>query len=172
MERRSAGIGTSFDDAGDRNRPTLMELTGDTAYQIVRALFAISLVGFLLLVIRITLRELQQPAANSLQTRKNQLRAELVTMPADTGTAVPDGLVFEIQGVTTLGRAESAKVLLEDSSVSAHHALLRPAGDVWTIEDLGSRNGTLVNGRQFAGQHELECGDSIQLGRVQLRLMC
>ena len=83
-----------------------------------------------------------------------------------------EGLAFEIRGVTTIGRAASARILLDDSSVSAHHALLRPVDGAWIIEDLGSRNGTLVNGRTVSGPVNLDCGDSIQVGRVRLRLMC
>jgi pSer/pThr/pTyr-binding forkhead associated (FHA) protein len=81
-------------------------------------------------------------------------------------------MMFDIHGVTTLGRAQNARITLDDTSVSAQHALLRPVDGVWTIEDLGSRNGTLVNGRGISGAAELNCGDSLQLGRVRLRLMC
>lgn len=149
-----------------------MELSADTLYQIVRVLFALSLLGFLYLVIRITMKELQQPAFAAVNVRPPQLRAQLITTPSEDDSSVPEGLVFEIQGVATIGRADSARVVLDDSSVSAHHALLRPSDGGWAIEDLGSRNGTMVNGRPIASQAVLECGDSIQLGRVRLRLMC
>lgn len=149
-----------------------MELSSDTLYQIVRVLFAISLLGFLYLVIRVTMGELQQPANSALRARGPQLRAELMTTAGEQGSQVPEGMTFEIQGVTTLGRARNARVTLDDTSVSAQHALLRPVDGTWTIEDLGSRNGTLVNGRSLTGSVELSCGDALQLGRVRLRLMC
>ncbi len=149
-----------------------MDLSSDTLYQLVRVLFALSLLGFLFLVIRVTMRELQQSTISILSSKGPQQRAELITVPGEQGSAVPEGMTFDIQGVVTLGRSQSARVLLDDSSVSAQHALLRPIDGVWTIEDLGSRNGTLVNGRPISAAVELACGDSLQLGRVRLRLMC
>ncbi|HET9660591.1 MAG TPA: FHA domain-containing protein [Thermomicrobiales bacterium] len=149
-----------------------MELSSDTLYQIVRVLFALSLLGFLYLVIRVTMGELQQPVISALRPREPQLRAELMTTAGEQGSLVPEGMTFDIQGVTTLGRARNARVTLDDTSVSAQHALLRPVDGTWTIEDLGSRNGTLVNGRGITGAVELSCGDALQLGRVRLRLMC
>jgi hypothetical protein len=149
-----------------------MDLSSDSLYQLVRILFAISLLAFLFLVIRVTMKELQQPLTSGLPFRQPQPRAELVTVPGEEGSAVAEGIVFDVQGVTTLGRAQTARVVLDDSSVSAQHALLRPQNDGWSIEDLGSRNGTLVNGRPVTSQTQLSCGDAVQLGRVRLRLMC
>lgn len=149
-----------------------MDLTNDTLYQVVRTLFALSLLCFLFLVIRITLKELQQPSTSSLRMRTPSPRAELITLTGEEGSNVPEGLVFDVQGVTTLGRADSCKIVIDDTSVSAHHALLRSTEDGWSVEDLGSRNGTLVNGRPVASQSSIACGDSIQLGRVRLRLVC
>lgn len=149
-----------------------MDFSSDTLYQIVRILFAASLLGFLFLVIRTTMKELHQPLSGSIELRPQQPRAELITLPCETSSTVADGVVFDIQGVTAIGRAQSARVILDDTSISAQHALLRPIDGNWTIEDLGSRNGTMVNGRLIAGAAQLQCGDSIQLGRVRLRLMC
>jgi pSer/pThr/pTyr-binding forkhead associated (FHA) protein len=149
-----------------------MELSNDTLYQIVRILFALSLLAFLFLVIRVTMKELQQPVMSSIRVRQPQPRAELITVAGEEGSTVAEGVVFDIQGVATLGRAESARIVLDDTSVSAHHAMLRPIEGGWAIEDLGSRNGTLVNGRPVTSQLPIACGDAIQLGRVRLRLMC
>ena len=149
-----------------------MEITNDTLYQVVRILFALSLLGFLYLVIRVTMNELQQPIAIGSRNRQPQQRAELISIAGEDGSTVAEGIMFDIQGVATLGRAESARVVLDDTSVSAHHAMLRPLDGGWAIEDLGSRNGTMVNGRPVTTQVSLNCGDAIQLGRVRLRLMC
>jgi pSer/pThr/pTyr-binding forkhead associated (FHA) protein len=118
------------------------------------------------------MKELRQPPPSGNQLLPDPPRGELITLAGEPGSTVKDGLLFEFMGVATLGRAETARVVLDDSSVSAQHALLRPVDGTWTIEDLGSRNGTLVNGRKIASRVDLSCGDSIQLGRVHLRLMC
>ena len=149
-----------------------MDISTDSLYQLVRALFALSLLGFLFLIIRITMKDLQQTVIGGIRPTARQPRAELLSVPGEEGSAVPDGQVFEIQGVTTVGRARTARVVLDDSSVSAQHALLRPVDGTWTIEDLGSKNGTMVNGRRIQGPSNLACGDALQFGRVRLRLMC
>ena len=51
-----------------------------------------------------------------------------------------------------------------DLEVSGRHAELRPAGDVWLIRDLESRNGTFVNGERITGARPLGGGDRIHLG--------
>ncbi len=149
-----------------------MDISADTLYQIVRVLFALSLLGFLFLVIRVTMRELQQPMGSVIRPRTSQPRAELLSVVGESGSAVPEGRIFEIQGVATIGRSQTSRVVLDDVSVSAQHALIRHTEDGWTIEDLQSRNGSLVNGRRVDGPTPLSCGDEVQFGRVRLRLMC
>jgi pSer/pThr/pTyr-binding forkhead associated (FHA) protein len=60
-------------------------------------------------------------------------------------------------GRTVLGRARTCDVTVDDPSVSRQHAELRPEGEGWLVADLGSTNGTFVNGRriQTAPLHEV-----------------
>jgi hypothetical protein len=71
-------------------------------------------------------------------------------------------------GVVTIGRAAEAQVRLTDTSVSRRHAEVRRAGDGWTIVDLGSTNGTRVNGVPVTDRR-LQDGDSITVGDASLR---
>ena len=68
-----------------------------------------------------------------------------------------------------IGRSSSADVVVADPSVSGHHAKLVPHGDGFAIRDLGSTNGTKVNGKVTSGDHALRGGESITLGEVVLR---
>lgn len=63
----------------------------------------------------------------------------------------------------TIGRLSTNDVVLADSNVSRKHAELRQDGGTWTLVDLGSTNGTLVNGK-LAKQHSLSDGDRISFG--------
>lgn len=64
-----------------------------------------------------------------------------------------------------IGRAPQAELRLEDDGISRHHADITSAtGRAW-IEDLGSRNGTFVNGDRISDKVELKDGDKIQVGR-------
>jgi pSer/pThr/pTyr-binding forkhead associated (FHA) protein len=69
----------------------------------------------------------------------------------------------------SVGRLASCEVALTwDSEVSRAHALLEQAGGVWTVEDRGSSNGTLVNAARINGPHVLRDGDVLRVGRTQL----
>jgi DNA-binding winged helix-turn-helix (wHTH) protein len=63
----------------------------------------------------------------------------------------------------TIGRWENNDVVVDDRWVSRNHARIRRKGEQYVLEDLASRNGTLVNGRRIAEQTALADGDRIQV---------
>jgi pSer/pThr/pTyr-binding forkhead associated (FHA) protein len=60
-------------------------------------------------------------------------------------TRVPPGTIFNLKTVTNLGAERNNDIVLGDRFVSGHHLRLRWDGTVWWLEDLNSKNGTLVN---------------------------
>ncbi len=66
----------------------------------------------------------------------------------------------------TIGRSRECEIVLEDSGISRRHAEIRPspAGNGWTVADLGSTNGVLLNGRVVGAAEGLAPGDRIELG--------
>lgn len=66
-----------------------------------------------------------------------------------------------------LGRRETCDIFINDSGISRKHAVITRRGSRYVIRDLGSTNGTLVNGASIAGR-ELEAGDVILLGGTEL----
>lgn len=78
--------------------------------------------------------------------------------------------MFSLDAVTTLGRDLGSSVVVDDPYASANHAVLTFRGQAWYVEDLGSTNGTFVNGTPVAGLVALGYGDEIQVGEVRLRL--
>jgi DNA-binding NtrC family response regulator/pSer/pThr/pTyr-binding forkhead associated (FHA) protein len=73
---------------------------------------------------------------------------------------LPDGIDV------TFGRSRGATVHVESEKVSRMHARVRRTGDVIEIEDLGSRNGTRVNGDKIEAVRRLEHGDEIAIGPI------
>jgi hypothetical protein len=68
-----------------------------------------------------------------------------------------------------IGRSRECDVVLADANVSRRHAEIRPAAaGTWTIADLGSTNGVLVNGHRIAGLESLRPGDRIALGTADI----
>lgn len=68
--------------------------------------------------------------------------------------------------VITVGRAQDSDLQLQEQGISRRHARLQSGPQGWTITDLGSTNGTFVNGRRLAPQqdHALHTGDRITIG--------
>ncbi|HEX4281860.1 MAG TPA: DUF3662 and FHA domain-containing protein [Solirubrobacteraceae bacterium] len=64
----------------------------------------------------------------------------------------------------TVGRGRQADVVLNDPNVSRQHAEIRPRGGSWVLADLGSTNGSRLNGRQIEGSEVLRDGDEIEVG--------
>jgi pSer/pThr/pTyr-binding forkhead associated (FHA) protein len=76
--------------------------------------------------------------------------------------------IFELKGSSlTIGRMAENDIVLTDEMVSGCHAQLTCAGGIWTIEDKGSANGTLVNNAKVT-QRVLKSGDRMSIGQVEL----
>ncbi|MDY7227557.1 FHA domain-containing protein [Hyalangium rubrum] len=74
------------------------------------------------------------------------------------------------EGATSLGRADENDIVLGGDLVSRKHARLLVEGDSLRIEDLGSRNGSRVNGIPLQGSRELTPGDTVSLGENSLAI--
>lgn len=86
----------------------------------------------------------------------------------------PERPPYEIElhrDTLTIGRATDSDVSIPSLSLSRKHARLMAGGGGYVVEDLGSRNGTFVNGKQIAGPTAVERGDEIRCGDVRLRLV-
>jgi diguanylate cyclase (GGDEF)-like protein len=96
---------------------------------------------------------------SELRARKQQVHAYLVVL---AGSNV--GEMYKIDGPeVVIGRAMSVQLRLNDDGISRRHCRLLQIGSRVIVEDLGSANGTLVNG-DMVQRHELVDGDKIRLG--------
>jgi pSer/pThr/pTyr-binding forkhead associated (FHA) protein len=71
--------------------------------------------------------------------------------------------------VVSIGRLPECTITLEDSNISRRHAEVRPRGTGWVAADLGSTNGTKVNGVRIDGERLLREGDIISVGTTHIR---
>jgi hypothetical protein len=69
------------------------------------------------------------------------------------------------EGENLIGRAEDALVSIDSPKVSRHHARVVVEGPTATLEDLGSKNGTFLNGERVEAHAALADGDEIRIGR-------
>jgi len=91
-----------------------------------------------------------------------------VSMPFKLET--DDGNHPLIQGQNVIGRTDDADICIDKTEVSRCHAMITVQGTTAVIEDLGSKNGTYVNGRQIEVPATLNNGDEIWIGRSVARM--
>ena len=86
-------------------------------------------------------------------------RTLVVTAGPLTGTKITLG-----EQPILIGRADDSTLVLTDDFASSRHARLTNRGGQWYVEDLGSTNGTYLNGEPLRGPQPLHAGDRIRIG--------
>jgi hypothetical protein len=81
-----------------------------------------------------------------------------------TAAGLRAGAAYDLSDGAVLGRGDGADIRLEDTFASTAHARLVPQGDVIVLEDMGSTNGTYLNGEPLLGPQPLHAGDRIRIG--------
>jgi FHA domain len=79
------------------------------------------------------------------------------------------GTAFDVGGGAMLGRANGADIKIDDPFASSAHARIFPRGDFMYVEDMGSTNGTYLNGRQLRNAERLKMADVIRIGDSEYR---
>jgi hypothetical protein len=79
------------------------------------------------------------------------------------------GTELEIGDSATLGRSPKSDIPVDDPYASAAHARIFPRGQFMYIEDMGSTNGTYLNGRQLRHPEQLRVADTIRIGETEWR---
>lgn len=80
------------------------------------------------------------------------------------------GASFPLLPLTSMGRAPTNTVVLNDTFCSQEHALVTRRGGQWWLEDRNSSNGTRLNGLPVTEPVVLSSGDVIGIGRIQLKI--
>jgi hypothetical protein len=84
-------------------------------------------------------------------------------------STLPVGTTYDVAGGATIGRSRSSRIPITDQFISTSHARVFRKGHFWFVEDLGSLNGTYVNGRRISGEQQLHLRDEIRVGETVLR---
>ncbi len=136
----------------------------------MRLLFVGGIYAFLFLVLRSTARDLSWVARVSSGVVESTGNAALVVVDG-SGSSLAPGTVFPLVADTLIGREAGLQVALDDPRVSARHAELNFRHDQWWLRDLGSSNGTLLNGQPVHSVVAVRSGDVLQCAAVRLRFV-
>ncbi len=131
-----------------------------------RIVFLVGLYLFILFVVLAMTRDLKDRSVSTDEAAPGEL---VIVDPAETGLRTNDA--FPLASETLIGRSPDNNVPLPDATVSAHHGRLIHSRGRWTIEDLGSKNGTFVNGRRIRARAKVKYGDVMSLGGVSMKLV-
>jgi hypothetical protein len=145
-------------------------VAGGWLYAALRIAFVALIYFFLFLVLRATTRELGA-AARAMATDDGFSGAmSLLTLDAAESTLRP-GEALPLLAATTIGRDFGNTMVVDDPHTSARHAEMRFERGRWWLRDLGSSNGTTLNGEPVRTVMGVRPGDVIQCGRVRFRLI-
>lgn len=136
----------------------------------MRLLFVGGIYLFLFLVLRGTVREFAAVARGGSRKHGSVAQAALVVMDG-AGTSLSRGTVIPLLDDAVIGRESGLLVELDDPRVSARHAELRYQHDQWWLRDLGSSNGTLLNGQSVHSVVAVRSGDVLQCAAVRLKFV-
>ena len=96
--------------------------------------------------------------------------AAIWSVDVEKGPAGLRGLHVDILGPVVIGRAPSSDIVIDEPFVSANHARYTLQGPALVLEDLGSTNGTLVNGHPIDQPVTLRDEDEVQVGDAIMRI--
>jgi pSer/pThr/pTyr-binding forkhead associated (FHA) protein len=142
----------------------------------LQAAFLVLLYVFIWRVVRTADRDLRVSPQESFILAPSQLAGDHVTVDpgrlvVEQSEAIAAGETFDAGPVPlTIGRADDNTIALDgDEFASGHHARIESQRDGVWILDLGSTNGTFVNGERVEGRRQLHRGDLVQIGNTELR---
>lgn len=135
-----------------------------------RVLFVGLIYLFLFVLLRTTTRELAAIARTMPTSEGQSSQASLIV--EDRGeSSLRHGQAFPLPYAAIVGRVAGSDVPADDPHVSARHAELRYERGQWWLRDLGSSNGTLLNGEPVRTVVAVHHGDVLQCGRVRFRFV-
>ncbi len=128
-------------------------------------------------VLRAVWIEMKEPALAAASSRSGSKRQAAKPNPKPRKTprsqpsrlvvASPEahaGLEFALADEMTIGRAPGCTIVIDDAYVSSLHTRVNRRQDAWYVEDLGSKNGTFVNGRELSAPKAVRVGDHLSIG--------
>lgn len=129
---------------------------------------------FLFWIAKSARRDLRQNSRSDTDDRHGfgSVRSSLPDgwLVVEAGNDITPGSRYDLFGGVTLGRSADADITFTDRYASGLHARLYPRGDRYFLEDMNSTNGTLLDGRAFSGEQELDDGSRIRIGDTEFRV--
>jgi pSer/pThr/pTyr-binding forkhead associated (FHA) protein len=144
----------------------------DPVAALLKLAFIAVLYLFLLWVARSALKDLARPPVSRLAAQERASAQELArrsVLVAEGGGGLRAGSAFELNASTTIGRSPAVEIQIDDPFASGRHARIHERGGLFYVEDMGSTNGTYLNGEALHAQELLRADDRIRIGDTEFR---
>ena len=156
----------------------IADIATDQALLALKIAFVILLYLFVWLVVRSATRDLRAAPQESIILSASdaaRLRAEVAaptrTLRVLDSPVLRTGSEIAVAASTRIGRGAENGIRLDgDDFVSSRHALVEPRVDGLWVSDVGSTNGTYVNGARVTDRRLLQLGDVVKIGQTDLRV--
>ena len=157
---------------------SVLALETDETLLILKLAFLVLLYGFIILVVRSATRGMDQAPQESIilgAAEAASLRAEHGLTPTRLlvvrSPELREGETIELAAATVVGRDGRSGIRLHhDEFASGQHARIEPRPDGAWVSDLGSTNGTFVNGKKLDRAQLARVGDLIRVGETELQV--
>jgi pSer/pThr/pTyr-binding forkhead associated (FHA) protein len=157
---------------------TLLALETDETLLIGKIAFLVLLYLFIVYVVRSATKGMNQAPQESIilgAAEADALRAQHGLLPTRllvlASPELGSGETIDVTAPTVVGRDATSGIRLEhDEFVSARHARIEPRPDGAMVDDLGSTNGTFVNGSKLKKARLAKAGDVIKIGATELQV--
>lgn len=135
-------------------------------------IFRFIIIGIVYIIIFFALRIMYKDIKNGGRKKVTRKKAfGLEVLDPGRNSILKKGSVLPINREVTIGRKENNVLVMDDQFVSGHHARVFIKNTDYMLEDLGSTNGTLLNGERIDGKIILKVGDEIVIGSAAFKVI-
>lgn len=141
--------------------------------KLINFVFGIIFVVILYFIITYALKIMYKDVKGSKKGKRRQSRQAhgLEVIKSSSNENLKQGSIIPVRETISFGRKEDNSIVLNDEFISGYHAKLYTRNNVFFIEDVGSTNGTFVNGSKIEGRTKLNINDEIRLGNIVLKVI-
>ncbi|MDT8716097.1 FHA domain-containing protein [Clostridium sp. 19966] len=139
--------------------------------KLLRPIFIAVFISIIFIIIFMSLRIMYKDVNNSDKKKILRKSLGLEVEYVSENSNLKRGSIVPVGAGLTIGRKEENNVIINDPYASGHHARIYVKNNDFILEDLGSTNGTKLNGGNITDKVTVEVGDEIKIGNTVFRVI-